>query len=261
MKRKLLGSFLIFLALESCQKEDLKIENSSESNFVAFQKKWKEAELNSNALKIQGNSTCYLFSKETINGLLLNTHVVNFRFVLGLTNEKLDIKVQGVDLEGVNRGVVNSIISNDRSVASVLKVLHTSTLKSSSNRSIVGQHLLEPKVAFDYINKWNTKLKNATGVEDVVSYDMERIRHFSIEKEVITEIAKSNGFKYLGVFFGINPEGKLTTVLVGLDENKNIILPSSLSRDASELGGVYDFTKPCPNTCDPGSSLNRQMSQ
>ena len=250
MRKKIIGSFLIFLTLVSCQKEDLKIENSNKSSFFDFQKKWEEAELNPNVLKKQGNSTCYLFSKETINGLLLNRDVVNFRFLLGLTNDKLDIKVQGVDVEGVNKGVVNSIISKDKSNASFLKVLHTSALKSSDNKSIVGQHLLEPKVAFEYINKWNTKLKNATEVDDIVSYNMERIRHFSIEKEVITEIAKSKRFKYLGVLLGINPEEKLTTVLIGLDENESIIESSSLSRDANEFLSVYDFTKPCPDTCN-----------
>lgn len=238
------------MSLISCQEDEAKEENLNELSFSVFKKKWTDSNLNFSLLGKKESTTCYLFSKNEINDLQENSRLEKLRFVLGLTNGKIDIKTQGVDINGEGLGIINSEIYFEKSLDESIVKLGYSNQKFISNNSISTNHLLNPQKAFEYINKWNKRSNETKILSNIVSYDNNRIKHFSIEKEVINEISHFTNFNYLGVILGVNPEGKLTTVLVGLDENKNIILPSSLSKTGESNGGIYDFTQPCPSTCD-----------
>ncbi|MNL72858.1 hypothetical protein D3C87_1982390 [compost metagenome] len=54
-------------------------------------------------------------------------------------------------------------------------------------------------------------------------------------------VAKNN--KNIGVFLGLNSKGKITTILIGLDQN-NVIKTTTLT--SKEAEDVYDGTRPCP---------------
>lgn len=248
MKRRLTVSLLILLVLNSCQKEDIKVENAEELNFPAFKEDWGNSEIQANLFNVHKNTACYLFPGQNVNRLLRSADAEYIRFVLGIAGGKLDIKAQSVDMNGVSLGIINSSVSFNKAFDDSINALSVSG-QVFSGSGIVGEHLLQPREAYEYINRWNTSLSENRDLSSVVSYDNQRIRHFSIEKEVIEEILHFRSFNYLGVLLGINPEGKLTTVLVGLDARKNIILPPVHDKGGGKSGAIYDFTSPCPNTC------------
>lgn len=249
MKIKPIVSLMILLVVVSCQEDEIKGKNTNELGVLNFQKNWERSNLNSNDLNKKEKATCYLFSGERIINLLNNPKTDKFRFVVGLTNCNLDLKTQGIDTWGGNVGMINSMFSSEKVFYDALNKLASSNQEFSASNSIAAEHLLESATALEFIKDWNRKVSGNEDMTAVVSYNNQRIRHFSIEKEVISEISQFNRFKYLGIFLGINGEGKMTTVLVGFDENKKIILPSSSGRGQINSGGVYDFTRPCPNTC------------
>ncbi|MCL9807196.1 hypothetical protein NAT51_16805 [Flavobacterium amniphilum] len=253
MKINLILSFFVLFSLGSCQREEMKNENPNNINLSEFNNKWKDAGLDVSMLKSKQKITSYLFSDKAVLNLLRNPEAYGFRVVLGLTNGKLDTKLQCVKRNGVNLGIINPMVYCDRSFNDVINELENSNLEFSSSNNIAAMHLLQPAAAYGYLNRWNTELSendNETLLE-IVSYDNERIRYFNLKKEIVQEITAFEGFKYFGVFFGINPSGKLTTVMMGLNKDKKIILPSlPQGTNPNSSGAIYDFSQPCPSTCD-----------
>jgi hypothetical protein len=49
----------------------------------------------------------------------------------------------------------------------------------------------------------------------------------------------------IGLFLGLNPVGKVTTYLIGLDKN-NSIKKASLTTKVTDAGDVYDGSRPSP---------------
>ncbi|WP_136668976.1 hypothetical protein [Flavobacterium sp. H122] len=252
MKKKFF-TFLGLVTLISCQNEEIKTKSTDESGFTAFKKEWINSKLESSLSKNDGNTICYLFPKNDLTHLQENVQLRQFRFVLGLTDGKLDLKTEGVDTNGKSLGIINSVINTDQKISHQVNELSLSKRKFNSDNELMRKHLLIPNLAFDYINKWNKKLIEKKDINTIVSYDGVRINHFSIEKEVIDEISKSSKFEYLGILLGINSEGKLTTVMLGLDKEKNFVFFSSSTSKYTndDPEAIYDFSKPCPNTCDP----------
>ncbi|MGX7668966.1 hypothetical protein [Flavobacterium pedocola] len=250
MKQKIF-SVLMVLFLVSCQKEEASSENTVKSSLVSFNSDWVNSKLDSSLRKSDENTIGYLFSKEELNTLLENEQLIKFRFVLGLTDGKLDLKTVGVTKDGIQVGVINSMIVSDDNFDTQINGLSSSAVEFKSDDAIVRQHMLNPATAFTYINKWNVQVTENKDLDNVVSYDNLRINHFSIEREVIENMSNLPDFKSLGIVFGINPQGKLTTVLLGLNGNQSVILASEESKLEAEDPSVFDFTKPCPNTCDP----------
>ncbi|MNT81950.1 hypothetical protein D3C72_2216090 [compost metagenome] len=91
-------------------------------------------------------------------------------------------------------------------------------------------------------------------LDAVTSYGGQRIHHFSLETVVVQDMIKNANTANVGLFLGLNSEGKVTTVFIGLDKDNNIRTNSS-TRKGGEVTAtaddVYDFTAPCPPTCDP----------
>lgn len=80
-------------------------------------------------------------------------------------------------------------------------------------------------------------------------------------KDIIDELGRRHHhqrpIKEVRVYFGIKDDGKEGLILVGVDKDgKDIItLPPKFEGDADD-SGTYDFTKPCPSTCDETSPLS-----
>ncbi|MEW5675192.1 hypothetical protein ABGT15_02660 [Flavobacterium enshiense] len=249
MKQVFLSVFALLL-LVSCQKEEGGA-TTGEASLASFKSDWVTSKLDASLQKADANTVCYLFSKEELNQLLANEQLGKVRFVLGLTDGKLDMKTVGVTNDGTYLGIVNSLMISDESFNNQIVALSSSTIEFESDDEIIDAHILNPKTAFAYIKNWNVKLAENQDVSNVVSYDNLRINHFSIEKEVIDKVSDLPDFKFLGVVFGVNPQGKLTTVLFGLDSERNIILPANEFNNREDYSpSIFDFTKPCPSTCD-----------
>lgn len=248
--KKNIFSLFVLLSLVSCQKEEIKTELTDEAGFTIFKKDWMTSKLDSGLPKSNGNTICYLFSKSDIKYLQASSQLKKIRFVLGLTDGRLDLKMQGVGIKGSSLGVVNSIIDSDQKISRQLLQLASSKKQFISSNVIINQHLLNPALAFDYIKKWDTGLVQNKDLNATVSYDNVRINYFSIEREIIDDITKFSGFEHLGVLLGVNLEGKLTTVLLGLDKDGNFAVFSDEAKDSDDIPPLFDFTKPCPNTCN-----------
>lgn len=97
-----------------------------------------------------------------------------------------------------------------------------------------------------------------------------KCKAFNIPKEDLIEVLREDGVESIRAYMGIktttNKEGKLTyeekLIIVGVNEfNKDIISSTSSNNKIApdgfpEASGVYDFSEPCPNLCDPDSPLN-----
>lgn len=254
--KKLVFTILGVISIISCQKDDIKSTTVDKSSMQTFKTAWKEAKLDLAISKKQGYVNCYLFSKDALSSIQSFEQLHHFRFVLGLTEGQLDIKTEGVNSKGVSLGSISSIRYSDNNIANQISKMSSAKNKFATNDIILKKHLLEPNLAFKYIQEWQNKATEKTKLNDIVSYDGVRINYFSIEKEVIAAISKSSNFQYLAVLLGVNPEGKLTTVLLGLDSDKTFSFSTSSSKNSLDSGAIYDFTRPCPSACDPESSLN-----
>ena len=93
------------------------------------------------------------------------------------------------------------------------------------------------------------------------------IKAFTIDTQELTDIIDELGVKHMKevkqvrVYFGIKDDNKEALVLVGVDEFGNDITsfmkPESAAKvEGEEESGTYDFTRPCPDTCDEESPLN-----
>ena len=93
------------------------------------------------------------------------------------------------------------------------------------------------------------------------------IKAFTIDTQELTDIITELGVKHMKevkqvrVYFGIKDDNKEALVLVGVDEFGNDITsfmkPESAAKvEGEEESGTYDFTRPCPDTCDEESPLN-----
>jgi hypothetical protein len=90
----------------------------------------------------------------------------------------------------------------------------------------------------------------------------EYVRSFSISATEVQDIMKalttiSNGeISKMKVRFykGINDEGKETLVIVAVDSNGKDVTYYK-DKDGNLQSGIFDFTKPCPDTCDGDDDL------
>jgi len=91
-------------------------------------------------------------------------------------------------------------------------------------------------------------------------------RAFTIDvqelKDIIDELGRRHHhqcpIKEIRVYFGIKDDGKEGLILVGVDKDGKDItsLPPTPGRADLDNSGTYDFTKPCPDTCDNTSPLS-----
>jgi hypothetical protein len=93
------------------------------------------------------------------------------------------------------------------------------------------------------------------------------IRAFKADLEEIIEIVNEiknrlpgDNIPGIRMYFGIKPGGEESLVLVAVNEHGQDILHYT-DENGVEQSGTYDFTHPCPGTCDDGSILNLSLSE
>lgn len=255
--KKILFATIAF-CLISCNNNESSDSSTSDADLQKFKKDWLSYDITNLVAgvnsKVEKTTKAYTFSKADLNNLFNNNELNKIRFVLGVVNNDLDIKVQGFGSNSI--GILNSEIFSSEKLDSQVSSLSTINSSFNSDNKIVMSHVIDANSGFEYINDWKYSI-NLDNINNTVSYDGNRIEHFSIEKEVVEEIMNFNGFEYLGVILGVNESGKLTTVLVGMDQDHNVIISSSQNLRTGQLidGAVFDRTDPCPSVCDPSSPL------
>ena len=87
-----------------------------------------------------------------------------------------------------------------------------------------------------------------------------KINGFAVEKAELREIMDCNDMKEMTVYFGLNELGEMKMFLVA-DKSVSTSVSDSTVDESNMVGDdadqfVYDFTHPCPPTCDENSPLN-----
>jgi hypothetical protein len=242
-KTSLLSASLIALLMFSCQKENSQEDTSIVSKVE--QENWQTAKLDAKFADSQKEVTAYLFPTALMSKLVETPNVEFVQFVLGYSNNTLQIKVVGVNKAGKEFASVDSKILKETSGTDKLSALATSNKKTDKGTALLNEHLLFPKDAIDGITAWQEKLNTVSDLDDVLSYKGARFNHYSIEAAIIVDMLKNKNTANIGLFLGLNPIGKVTTILIGLDQNNSIKKVSSTGKDGDN-GDVYDGTRPSP---------------
>src|SRR5687768_2973486 len=110
--------FLIF----SCQKDNSQEDSVSVS---AIQKEnWITADLDSKFANSQRQVTAYLFDNDEMSKLVKTSNINEVRFVLGYSDNTIQIDVVGVDKSGKKLGTVSSTILKDSNYSKKLDELN-----------------------------------------------------------------------------------------------------------------------------------------
>ncbi|SEP36330.1 hypothetical protein SAMN05444671_0361 [Flavobacterium sp. CF108] len=240
-KRNFCIALITLLVTFSCQKG----ASQDEINVTTSQKNdWLNANLDDEFASSQKQVKSYLFSSQDFSKLTSSPDLHHLRFVLGYENGIIKIDAAGVNSVGKEINRINSKVLFATSNQDKLTDLNEVTVDLTRKRTaVLNKHLLSPKIAFTGIEAWQKKLDKVQDLNDITSYDGLRIRSYAMETEVITSIINKGGIEKVGLFLGLNSEGKMTTILVGLDKDNNIKKASATSK---VVDGVYDFSQPSP---------------
>ncbi|PXY42911.1 hypothetical protein [Flavobacterium hydrophilum] len=240
-KIKILGFYILMIVNLSCQKE-----NSQEDVtpvLVSQKENWLSVNLDAKFKISQKQVAAYLLPTNEMKLLIEKPNIAEVHFVLGFADNTIQIEVAGVDGSGAELGTVKSGILKESNFRTELTNLNKLSLIVTNKRtSLLNSHLVAPGDAFTWIKEWQKKLNDPSDLEEVISYQGSRFRYFSLEVEVVKAMLYKDNVN-IGVFLGLNPKGKVTTILIGLDENNNIKKTSITSKEAED---IYDGTRPCP---------------
>ncbi|WP_125723409.1 hypothetical protein [Flavobacterium ustbae] len=242
-QKKVLITLAAAIFAFSCQRD-----NSQEDASAAVkteQENWLDADLNAKFANSQQQVSAYLFSSAELKTLVADQNVTFVRFVLGYDENTIQLTISGVDKDRNEFGFVDSKILKDSNLDAQLSVLDNSSVSTQKSSAVLNAHLMDPSVAYDGITSWKNKLKTVSDLDKVTSYEDDRFHYYTLEVEVVKELLEKASNKNIGVFLGLNPEGKVTTYLIGMDKN-NRIVSSSLTSKTADAGDVYDGARPSP---------------
>ena len=180
-------------------------------------------------------TTGFEISKATLDTALAIEDISSVRFVLETLDNQLQIRVVGVSESGLQ--TTGTVVTQQNLATAINQVAltATNTANTTALSKGVAAHVLQPVQATAYIHAWQKAFENSA-LEEFISYDGERIRHFSMPAKVVQQMANAGDVQLV---WGLNTEGKLATVF----------LPST-SKNNKEQEYIYDFTEPCPPFCD-----------
>jgi hypothetical protein len=253
------SSFILALCalitLGACSKQE---SNRTETLSTSLEPAlvWQTSVLGTSFFENQQKVSHYNFDKNAIQQALKDTEVKNFRFVLGLKNDQIEVNMLAVDNQGTTIAAVASTTFSDsgnyQSAINGLKNNAFSYSKARLTTPVVGPHLLSYQATFNYVDQWNKALASQN-IEDMISYSGVRYRHYSLEQEVIRDMIADANAESIALFWGLNTNNELTTVLFKKDRNNNLILNTNSNSNSESYvtnGDILDFTTPCPTTCD-----------
>ncbi|WP_044401916.1 hypothetical protein [Lacinutrix sp. Hel_I_90] len=206
---------------------------------------WQSADLKTLFSNAEQKMYSYTFDKEVLQQLINNEETAFFRFFLGVQNNTLEIYCSGLTKE---RQTVDALQKGEQQVCSFNLKEETNSKSAFDITSVksaaVRKHILDKSAATDYLKNWEVAINDSATLEDKVSYDGTRIKHFTIGQEAIAYLINNDNVASVALVLGLNKENKMTTVFYG--KNRAGALLSSKTDDSP----VLDFTAPCPTTCD-----------
>ncbi|WP_299254143.1 hypothetical protein [uncultured Aquimarina sp.] len=236
-------AFIVFglLFFVSCNQEETTLETIEQSTEDLFAKNWQEADLSE---FFTGEEMNYPIATQLLQNVLNHKDVYQIRFVPGILNNKLQVKVVSIDAKGTV--LAEEFIKQTESLAiseQLNKLREISFNKEAIIDPTVAKHILQFNEAAGFVNSWQQK--SNTDINEITSYNGERIRHFALEPNVVQHMIGLES-ESINLSWGLNNDNKLTTVLVPITNNR---IETATKNGGS--GPAYDFTLPCPNTCDP----------
>ncbi|WP_417939922.1 hypothetical protein [Flavobacterium sp. RS13.1] len=240
-KIKIFGFYILIAIGLSCQNENNQEDVASTS--VLQNEDWLSSKLDNNFASSQKQVAGYLFSISEMKSLLEKSDITEVHFKLGFIDNTIQMQVAGISESGVELGIVKSAILKESIFRDQLTNLSALSVSSTAKRTkLLNSHLLTPVDAFLWISEWQKKLSNISQLDEATSYKGNRFRYFSLEAEVVKAMLYQGNVN-LGAFFGINPKGKATIILIGLDKSNHL---KKTSFKSEETGDIYDGTRPCP---------------
>ena len=93
--------------------------------------------------------------------------------------------------------------------------------------------------------------------------EAQKIKAYAIDKQELLDVIAENKMDAMRIYFGLDPDGKERMFLVAAekikDKDGNVLEIKDLidedPADGNDGHFVYDFTNPCPATCDENSPL------
>lgn len=242
--------FRLFVALAfcmlllSCSQESQKPSNLSESVIVMRQtEKWKTTIISEELVQNQRNISHYQFEVNELQALVDNTAVNYVWFDLGINaKNQITFTATGEDVNDALVGQVTSKIISTRTYQADFSVFNT--VKEVSFGSGFN-HILPNKDAYQYLTSMKAAYSN---FEATLDQEGQRVERFGLDAMVVKRMLMTKNIHTLGLFLGKNNKEKMTTVFVGMDFNNNLLIDEST--DISTAGKAFDFTEPCPSTCD-----------
>ncbi|MBQ4819896.1 hypothetical protein [Aquimarina sp. MMG016] len=232
MKTNHLFFLVTLVLLASCHQEE-PVADIQQQDVI---ENWKKASPEETFKKAENG---FSISKQAIKQALELPEVTTIRFVLEVDNDVLQIRVVGADQYGnTSKGMLAKPISLEKTINKLFseKEKHFDTTPFSK---AVSSHIMQPEDAAVFISRWQDQWRDKS-LEETIAYHGMRIEHFSMPAAVGEQILQS-GSKNVNLVWGVNPQGKFTTVfLPELDEEGKLLKPGSF---------IYEYLTPCPPTC------------
>jgi hypothetical protein len=240
-KIKVFSFYILMVGILACQKESS--DDDVTSVQVSQNASWLSANLDAKFANSQKQVAGYLLPTNEMKLLIEKPNIAEVHFVFGFIDNTIQIEVTGVDASETELGTVKSAVLKESNFRTELTNLSKLSVSITNKRtSLLNSHLLPPEEAFKWIKEWQEKLRSVSDLEKITSYEGSRFRYFSLKPEVVKAMLYKDNVN-IGVFLGLNPKGKVTTILIGLDQNNNIAKTSMTSKEADD---IYDGTRPCP---------------
>ena len=224
------------MTLFSCQQEESDIPNQ-QINLDKFQSEWLNADLNQ---VLSGKEMNFYISDNQLQNVVQPKEAYQVRFIPGFINGDLHFKVVSIDQFGTILSEETVAQQTELKLGVQVNKLRDQQLLERNIPSTVKKHIMTYALADQFITAFHNKAK--PNINEITSYNGDRIRHFAYTPEVVKDMI-ANPAEGFSLSLGVNQEDKLTTVFIPLQGNEVI--------NTKEGGSAYDFTQPCPNTCDP----------
>ncbi len=240
------GVGLLFLG--ACQQDETAKETTEQSvTENTYAKNWQEADLST---VFTGKEISYNISPQQLQEVVADKKVTQVRFIPGVVNNEVLVTVVGVDKAGAIVTQITKKPTTGISIATELQKVQDITFnKTAIDDKLVAYHTLQPEEALQFVTSWNTVVRSKSNIDEVTSYNGERIRHYSMDAEMVAHMA-GLPVQYINLSWGLNKESKLTTVFVTVTGNSVKLLNKGDEGGDGQEGGVYDFSHPCPPLCD-----------
>ncbi|RZS90540.1 hypothetical protein [Aquimarina brevivitae] len=239
LKTGLINLFVIGLLFASCQKEESTEATASFPAQEELAKNWQEADL-AELFGTKNNS--YAITPKQLLILAGDQEVESVRFIPGVLDNELVVTFAGVTTTGEIMEKI-TIYPEERFITQGLKKCEMQQInKAAITDTKVAQHAIQPATAYQYVMAWEQKDVNK--LEELTSYDGQRLYHFSYPASVVKYMASHTSSDYISLSWGINEKDKMTPVFLPLNADGEVTI------DTKRADNPYDSGSCCPPDCN-----------